>query len=348
MSQRVLVTGGAGFIGSNLASALAGHGDQVVVFDNLSRRGVERNLEWLRSSFPDRVEFVRGDIRDAGAVEAAARGVARIFHLAAQVAVTTSVTSPREDFEVNALGTLNVLEAARKVPGGIPVLFTSTNKVYGGLEGLQVVERDRHYGLADGVLGVDEAWPLDFHSPYGCSKGCADQYVRDYHRIYGAPTVVFRMSCIYGPRQFGTEDQGWVAHFMISAALGTPLTIYGDGKQSRDILHVDDLVQAMLTAMHRIRETAGRIYNIGGGPENRLSLLELLADIEVRTRRPLRPAFTDWRPGDQRVYVSDIRRSREEFGWAPRISVREGLDSLWAWITAHADEIRTARAGGTA
>lgn len=345
MSQRVLVTGGAGFIGSNLASALAGHGDRVVVFDNLSRRGTERNLEWLRRSFPTHVEFVRGDVRDARAVEAAAQGVEGIFHLAGQVAVTTSVANPREDFEVNALGTLNVLEAARKAPGRVPVLFTSTNKVYGGLEGLQIVERDRYYALADGSPGVDEAWLLDFHSPYGCSKGCADQYVRDFYRIYNLPTVVFRMSCIYGARQFGTEDQGWVAHFMISTALDSGLTIYGDGKQSRDILHVDDLVRAMLTATDRIDQTAGRIYNIGGGPENRLSLLELLADLDARIGRPLHPTFADWRPGDQRVYVSDIRRARAEFGWAPRLGVREGLNRLWKWIVDHADEIRTARGG---
>lgn len=345
MSQRVLVTGGAGFIGSNLVSALAGGGDRVVVFDNLSRRGTERNLEWLRRSFPTRVEFVRGDVRDARAVEAAAQGVERIFHLSGQVAVTTSVANPREDFEVNALGTLNVLEAARKAPGRVPVLFTSTNKVYGGLEGLQIVERGRYYALADGSPGVDEAWPLDFHSPYGCSKGCADQYVRDFHRIYDLLTVVFRMSCIYGPRQFGTEDQGWVAHFMISTVLESGLTIYGDGKQSRDILHVGDLIRAMLAAMDRIDQTAGRIYNIGGGPENRLSLLELLADLEARIGRPLHPTFTDWRPGDQRVYVSDIRRARGEFGWAPKLGIREGLNDLWKWIVDHADEIRVARGG---
>jgi CDP-paratose 2-epimerase len=266
-----------------------------------------------------------------------------IFHLAGQVAVTTSVTDPRGDFEVNALGTLNVLEAARRAPSGTPVLFASTNKVYGGLEGLQIVERNGHYGFAEGFQGVDEAWPLDFHSPYGCSKGCADQYVRDYSRIYDLPTVVFRMSCIYGPRQFGTEDQGWVAHFMISAALGSDLTIYGDGKQSRDILHVDDLARAMLAATDKIDRTAGRIYNIGGGPRNRLSLLELVENLQTRLGRTVPVMVSDWRPGDQRVYVSDIRLAHQDFGWAPNLGIGEGLDNLWEWITAHADEIRRVR-----
>jgi CDP-paratose 2-epimerase len=289
------------------------------------------------------VEFIRGDVREAQAVEAAARGVGCIFHLAGQVAVTTSVTDPRSDFEVNALGTLNVLEAARKASEPVPVLLASTNKVYGGLDGLRIIERDRYYGLADGSMGVDETWPLDFHSPYGCSKGCADQYVRDYSRIYGLPTVVFRMSCIYGPRQFGTEDQGWVAHFMISAALGKNITIYGDGKQSRDILHVDDVVRAMLGAVDRITDTAGGIYNLGGGPGNRLSLLELLADLGGRIQRPLAVKYAEWRPGDQRVYVSDIRRAQHVFGWSPSLGVRDGLDRLWSWIEAHAEEIRAVR-----
>lgn len=336
--SRVLVTGGAGFVGSNLSAELARQGAQVVVLDNLSRAGVRRNAQWLQSISPGSFQFVQGDIRDPEIVHCASRGVSRIFHLASQVAVTTSVKNPREDFEINALGTLNVLEAARALPKPPAVFFTSTNKVYGGMEDVAVVERDNRYEYRDFPNGISEERPLDFHSPYGCSKGAGDQYMRDYARIYGIPTVVFRMSCIYGRRQFGTEDQGWVAHFVRAAVKGDTIRICGDGKQIRDILFVDDLVRAFLAAAENLSATAGQVYNIGGGQSNTISLLELLALLEELTGRPIATEFTDWRPGDQRVYVSNTDRARREFGWQPRISREQGIRFLHDWIVTELEK----------
>ncbi len=334
MPTHALITGGAGFIGSNLADALAADGWVVWIFDLLARPGVDRNLAWLQERHGGRIRFIRGDVRDFPAVAEAVRQVDVIFHLAAQVAVTTSLIDPRTDFEINALGTLNVLEAARQARHRPIVLYTSTNKVYGAMEDVPVVEEATRYRYADRPFGIDERQPLDFHSPYGCSKGAADQYVRDYARIYGLPTVVFRMSCIYGPRQFGTEDQGWVAHFVISAMAGRPITIYGDGKQVRDLLFVADLVAAMRAAVERIDRTAGQIYNIGGGPENALSVWHefapLLAEILGRPLDP--PSFGPWRPGDQKVYISDIRKAMRDLDWRPQVGVREGLRRLVEWV----------------
>src|SRR5258708_1788416 len=262
----ILVTGGAGFVGCHLVQDLLGDNRKVTVLDSLSRRGSERNLEWLHREHSDGdVRFVKGDVRDPQAVKSAAEDVDAIYHLAGQVAVTSSVQDPRLDFEINALGTLNVLEAARQSPCQPVVMFTSTNKVYGGMEDVALVEKDTRYEYRDLPDGIPESRPLDFHSPYGCSKGAADQYVRDYARIYGLRTVVFRMSCIYGPRQFGNEDQGWLAHFIISAGTGAPITIYGDGEQVRDVLFVEDLVRALRGAVDKISVTAGKVYNIGGG-----------------------------------------------------------------------------------
>jgi len=334
----VLVTGGAGFVGSNLTAALAGAGRRVRVLDNLSRAGVQANAAWLAARFPAVVEIVRADVRDAGAVARAAEGVGTIFHLAGQVAVTTSVTDPRTDFEVNALGTLNVLEAARASALRPVLLYTSTNKVYGGMEDARVVERDGRYAYEDLPEGASEDRPLDFHSPYGCSKGAADQYVRDYARIYDLPTIVFRMSCIYGPRQFGNEDQGWVAHFARAFLQGDPIRIYGDGKQIRDVLFVEDLVRAFRAAVEQIETTAGQVYNIGGGAGNTLSLLELLAELREIVGREVPVTFHDWRPGDQRVYVSDNRRAGAAFGWRPEVGRREGIRRLVEWLRS--DEAR--------
>src|SRR5216683_121933 len=273
MGARTLVIGGAGFIGSNLVSHLLAAGENVTVFDALLRPGTAHNVAWLQSHpQSSRLRLVKADVRDFKAVQAAVSDVDVIYHLAGQVAVTTSVTDPRTDFDINALGTLNVLEAARLGGRRPPIVITSTNKVYGELEQVAVVEERRRYRFADCPDGISEDQPLDFHSPYGCSKGAADQYVRDYARIYGLPTVVFRMSCIYGPRQFGTEDQGWVAHFIISALTGRPITIYGDGKQVRDVLYVSDLVRAFRLAVSRIDRTAGQVFNIGGGPANTLAV----------------------------------------------------------------------------
>lgn len=327
--MRVLITGGIGFIGTNLADRLLREGKDVVLFDNVGRAGVEENLEWLRREHGSRLRFVRGDVRDFGAVEKAMNGADAVFHLAAQVAVTTSVVNPQEDFSVNAQGTLNVLEAARRQDPMPIVLYTSTNKVYGGVEHLRVVERATRYEFENLPYGVAETCPLDFHSPYGCSKGTADQYVHDYHRIYGLPSIVFRMSCIYGPHQFGTEDQGWVAHFALTGLRGGRLTIYGDGKQVRDLLYVEDLVELMDRACTNIERTAGQIYNVGGGPAHTTS-------VWVELQEPLRRLvdklplvdYGEFRPGDQRIYVSDIRKAREQLNWSPRVGIEEGLQRM--------------------
>jgi CDP-paratose 2-epimerase len=334
--MNILITGGAGFIGSNLAAYFMRAGHTVTIFDNFSRRGSEANLAWLQSEFPAGPEVVRGDVRDAKAIQAAAVNQAAILHCAGQVAVTTSVNNPREDFEINALGTFNTLEAAR-ASGKNPIyIYTSTNKVYGGMEEARVQEGDQRYYFADMPNGVPETWPLDFHSPYGCSKGTGDQYVRDYHRIYGLPTVVFRQSSIYGPRQFGVEDQGWIAFLAICAATGNPITIYGDGKQVRDILYIDDLARAFELAIRNIDRTAGKIYNIGGGPTRTLSIwTETGPLLEQNVGRPLPVRFSDWRPGDQRIYVSDISRAKADFGWEPQVSPEEGVRRLWNWIEAN-------------
>ena len=330
--MKILITGGAGFIGSNLTEHFTRAGHAVTIYDNFSRRGAEANLAWLKTASQP-AGVIRGDVRDAAALAAAAREQDAIFHLAGQVAVTTSVTDPRRDFEDNALGTFNALEAAR-ASGRQPIfIYTSTNKVYGGMEAARIVEQPTRYAFADMPNGVPESWPLDFHSPYGCSKGAGDQYVRDYHRIYGLPTVVFRQSSIYGPRQFGIEDQGWIAFLAICAATGKPITIYGDGKQVRDILYVDDLARAFELAAQRIDRTAGQVYNIGGGPERTLSIwTETGPLLEKLAGHPLPVRVSDWRPGDQRIYVSDIARARADLGWEPRVSPEQGVPQLWEWI----------------
>lgn len=331
----VLVTGGAGFVGTNVAARLAEDGRRVRVLDNLSRAGVEDNLRWLTETYPDRVEVELGDVRNPFAVRHAARDAAAVFHFAAQVAVTTSLTDPREDFGSNLEGTLNVLEAVRALPTPPPLLFTSTNKVYGDLDDVRMEEGETRWTPADPETrahGISEARPLDFHSPYGCSKGAADQYVLDYARSYGLPATVFRMSCIYGPHQFGNEDQGWVAHFLIRALQGQPITLYGDGKQVRDVLFVDDLVDAMLGAVRHIDRTAARAFNVGGGAQNTTSLRELLDRIGEVTGEPPDVTFGDWRQGDQRYYVADARALTETTGWAPRVGVDEGVRRLHDWL----------------
>jgi CDP-paratose 2-epimerase len=333
---KYLVTGGAGFIGCNAAQRWMRQGHEVVVLDDLSRRGADRNLSWLQTQ--GRFVFERIDIRDARALDAAVqrhRDTDVVLHLAAQVAVTTSVTEPRHDFEVNALGTFNLLESVRRYAPLAAFLYASTNKVYGGLHQESVVLRDGRHAFADRPEGIGEDTPLDFHSPYGCSKGAADQYVRDYARIYGLRTVSFRQSCIYGWRQFGVEDQGWVAWFTIAAVTGQPVTIYGDGRQVRDLLFVDDLCDAYDAAVARIDRVGGQIFNLGGGPRNTLSLLELVAELERLTQRPLDPAFADWRPGDQPVFVADVRRAAEALDWQPRVGVHEGVQRLHGWVVEH-------------
>ena len=331
----ILITGGCGFVGTNLAHRFLSEGERVCVFDNLSRPGVERNLDWLRATHGDRLIVKIADVRDASAVRDAVRRASRVFHLAAQVAVTTSLGDPINDFEVNARGTLNVLEAIRGSSHKPPLFFTSTNKVYGGLDDVELDEERMRYTPVDAEIagnGIAEERPLDFHSPYGCSKGAADQYVLDYARSYGLQTVVFRMSCIYGPHQFGTEDQGWVAHFLIRALNREPITIYGDGKQVRDILFVEDLVDAFLLAAKNIDLCSGHAFNIGGGASNTISLRELLATLRKLDGRDARVDTAAWRTGDQRYYVSDTTRFRQLTGWRPAMQAAEGIRKLREWL----------------
>lgn len=331
----IVITGGAGFLGTNIAKTLAERGDDILIFDNLSRAHVRENLSWLQQHHGERLAVRAGDVRDEDAVSSAVRGARAVLHLAAQVAVTTSVDDPIADFETNARGTLNVLEAVRRFAPRAPVLFASTNKVYGKVLSLQELEREslryvpREQPLA---RGFDETTPLSLYSPYGCSKGSADQYALDYARIYRLNTCVFRMSCLYGPHQFGNEDQGWLAHFVISALRGEPISIYGDGYQVRDVLFVDDAVHAWLLALENIEEVCGRAFNLGGGPENTLSLRELLHEIEHMDGRPPASSFHDWRPGDQPWYVSNTAAITTALGWRPQIGVRSGLKRLRDWL----------------
>jgi CDP-paratose 2-epimerase len=327
----ILVTGGAGFIGSNLSDRLLENGRDVVVLDAFVRDGVEANARWLARRHGGRLRIVRGDVRDARLVQDVARGAAAIFHFAAQVAVTTSLTDPRTDFDVNVGGTLNVLEALRHTPDPPAFFFTSTNKVYGCLGGEELRTRGERYEPERAALaerGVGEDAPLDFRTPYGCSKGAADQYTLEFARSYGIPAVVFRMSCIYGPRQFGNEDQGWVAHVARCALEGRPVTIYGDGMQVRDLLFAEDLVDAFLLAWRHADRLRARAFNIGGGPSNVVSLLELLRLLEERGVRPASIRHEGWRSGDQKYYASDTSSFRTETGWSPRVAVGEGLDRL--------------------
>ena len=340
-----LVTGGAGFIGTNLADRLLSQGAPVLVLDDLSRAGVERNLAWLRARHPGRLQVEVADVRDASAVRRAVDRADRIFHFAAQVAVTTSLVDPPRDFEINARGTLNVLEAARARQRPPPLIFTSTNKVYGALPDVELERRDGRYAPADPRLaasGLDERRPLDFYSPYGCSKGAADQYVLDYARCFGLSAVVFRMSCIYGPHQCGTEDQGWVAHFLLRAREQGALTIYGDGCQVRDVLFVEDLVDALLLAMRGIDRLAGQAFNIGGGPANAVSLLELLKLMSGRLGLEVRVEHAGWRSGDQRWYVTDCRKFSAATGWSPAIPVAEGVARLHDWLVTAGPEVAAA------
>jgi CDP-paratose 2-epimerase len=340
--MKILITGGAGFIGTNAARAFSEDGHYVVVFDNLSRRGTEANQEWLRENTS--TAFSQGDLRnsqDLDAVFRDHRDIDVVLHLAAQTAVTTSVDDPREDFEINAQGTFNLLEAVRASSCDPVFIYASTNKVYGGLEDVVIEERPTRYTYRDFPDGIPESHTVDFHSPYGCSKGAADQYVRDYERIYGVRTVVFRQSCIYGYRQFGIEDQGWVAWFTLAAIAGLPITIYGDGKQVRDILFIDDLITAYRAAMERIDKARGRIYNIGGGPDLTISIWaefgEILQDL---VGKPLPVTYSEWRPGDQPVYVSDIGLAERDLGWRPTVDVRTGIARLHGWIRENLDLFR--------
>ena len=335
--MNILITGGAGFIGSHLTDHFLKQGNTVIVFDNLSRRGTEKNLEWLKTRHEKGLTFVKGDVRNLDMVSRAMKDADAVFHTAAQVAVTTSIKNPREDFEINALGTFNVLEAARLSNSDPVVVYTSTNKVYGeNVNKLPLVKKETRYEFSDTEFfnGIPEHFSTSAsgYTPYGCSKYLGDVYARDYFSVHGLKTIAFRMSCIYGTRQFGNEDQGWVAHFVISSILGKPLTIYGDGKQVRDILFISDLVNAFDLVLKNISKTKGEVYNIGGGVENTISLLELINLLEKISGKKISYTFSDWRQFDQKVYISDVRKAKE-FGWAPTVSPGEGIRKLSEWVT---------------
>ena len=335
--MNILITGGAGFIGSNLADYFLRKGDEVTVFDNLSRKGTEKNLEWLRGNHKE-LNFIKGDIRKFDQILSSVKDIDAVFHCCAQTAVTTSIKNPREDFEINALGTFNVLEAVRQSKKNPIIIFCSTNKVYGSnVNKIPLIEKETRYEFADEEykFGIPESFPTDAtkHTPYGCSKYTGDLYVRDYYEIYGLRNVTLRMSCCYGIRQWGTEDQGWLAHFVISSVFGKPLIIFGDGRQVRDVLFIDDLIKAFELAIENINKTKGQVYNIGGGPENTISLLELLSMLNKIGLKP-KYSFDAWRSADQKVYISDIRKAKE-FGWEPKISVKDGVRKLVEWVNTN-------------
>jgi CDP-paratose 2-epimerase len=334
-SDPVLITGGAGFVGTNLADRLAGSGARVVIYDDLSRPGVADNLAWLRARHGAGIRAEIADVRDGARLAEAVREAGTVYHLAAQVAVTTSLRDPLADFAVNCASTVALLDAARRMRRPPAVVFTSTNKVYGGLDDVAVHSAGRRCEPFDAHLrenGVDEHRPLDFVSPYGCSKGAADQYVIDWCRSYGVPGAVLRMSCIYGPHQRGTEDQGWVAHFLIRALTGAPITLFGDGRQVRDVLYVGDLVELLVAAGAPGSPLIGRAVNVGGGAGNSVSLLEVLTTIGALVGRMPEVRHGPARPGDQRWYVSDVGLARALTGWQPRTGVREGLERLHRWL----------------
>ncbi len=332
--MKLLITGGAGFIGSNSAAYFLKKKWDVVVLDSFSRPGGRENVGWLKS-LGGKLQIVEADIcKNQRILSREVSKTDSILHLAAQVAVTTSVENPRKDFEINALGTFNILEAIRKSKNNPSLIYSSTNKVYGGMKDVGVKELKTKYTYCDFPHGISENFPLDFHSPYGCSKGAADQYVRDYARIYGLKTVVFRQSCIYGPRQFGVEDQGWVAWFVIAASLGKPITIFGDGKQVRDILYIEDLVKAYELAFNQMDKIKGEVFNIGGGSKFTMSIWkEFQPPLEKHLGGKINVFRSNWRPGDQKIYVSDIRKAKKMIGWQPTVTVAEGVKKLCLWVS---------------
>jgi CDP-paratose 2-epimerase len=333
-SRPILITGGAGFIGSNVADRLASEGHEIIIYDSLARPGVERNLAWLNMRHARQITHIPGDVRDEDEVVRAVTDVKAVYHFAAQVAVTTSLADPREDFEINVKGTINLLDAVRVRREPVPVIFASTNKVYGDLADIEFdTLHDRYEPKPPaGRTGIDESRPLDFHTPYGCSKGAADQYVLDYARSFGVPTAVFRMSCIYGQRQMGTEDQGWVAHFLIRALEDKPITIYGDGRQVRDVLDVGDAVTAYVRGLQNINRAQGRAFNLGGGPANAISLLELVDELRGITGSEIELNFEDWRQGDQRWFVADTAAARSALDLPKPRGWREGVARLAQWL----------------
>ncbi len=333
MAEKVLITGGAGFVGSNIADRLLSSGRDVVILDDLSRKGVRHNLEWLKGRHGKNLEYVEGDV--SRTIEVKHTDVDTIYHLAAQVAVTTSMEMPVRDFEVNGRGTLNVLEFARKLKSDPVMIYTSTNKVYGGLASVPVTGKKTRYEYRSMKRGVDEKMPLNPCTPYGCSKAVGDVYIQDYYKSYGLKTVTFRMSCIYGPRQFGTVDQGWIAHIITSVLLGRSITVYGDGKQVRDILFVSDLANAFALATEKIGKTKGRVYNMGGGAKNTVSVIELLSFLEKLGKEKIPFSFGEWRPSDQKAFYCDTGRAKRDFGWQPAVKKEDGIRMLHEWISGN-------------
>ena len=342
MRKKILITGGCGFIGSNAVDFYLKKGLKVVAFDNLSRAGTKENLKWLKGKGCNFV-FIKGDIRDDKKLLATFKKYKPdlVYHLAAQTTMVTSVKNPREDFEINALGTFNILEAMRKGWPKASFLYSSTNKVYGEMIDVPVVEKKKRYSYKN-VKGISEKFPLDFHGPYGVSKGTGDQYTIDYARIYGLNTVVFRQSGIYGPHQFGIEEQGWLAWFCNALLFNKPVTIYGDGKQVRDVLYIDDLISAFNLALKNIKKTRGKAYNIGGGPKFSLSIWELFEILEKLAGKKFNYKFGSWRPGDQKVYISDISKAKKDFAFEPKISPKEGVKKLYNWISQNKTLIKKA------
>ncbi|MDB5037679.1 MAG: NAD-dependent dehydratase [Bacteriovoracaceae bacterium] len=335
MTPYTLITGGAGFIGTNLADRLASSGENVLILDNLSRQGVKANLIWLLQNHQKKIKFVQRDIRSSERLDELVSDASSVFHLAAQVAVTSSLSDPITDFEINTYGTLRLLEALRKLKNPPPLIYTSTNKVYGNLNDVTLQETKTRYEPIESEIknyGIDESRRLEFSSPYGCSKGAADQYVLDYSKTFGMPAVVFRMSCIYGPHQWGNEDQGWIAHFVKQMLEETPLTLYGNGKQVRDTLFIDDLIDAFLLVREQIQELKTQAFNIGGGPQNTTSLLELLRLLSEKSQHPIDLRYENWRTSDQRYYVSDVRKFMSSTGWFPRVNLDEGINHLIHWM----------------
>ncbi len=340
-NQHILITGGAGFIGINAAEYFLSQHNHVTILDNFSRKGSKKNIEWLKTKKYKYLQIVEYDLRKPSrTLNHVVQKANHILHLAGQVAVTSSIENPREDFECNVLSTLNVLEAIRKTNHNPPILYASTNKVYGSLEALPIVEQKTRYAWKHLPYGISEEQCLDFHSPYGCSKGAADQYVHDYSRIYGLRTIVFRQSCIYGPHQFGVEDQGWLAWFMFAALHKKHITIYGNGKQVRDLLYIDDLVSAYDQAFAHIKKTAGQVYNIGGGAQNTLSIwLECKPLLEKLFHRSIESSFAPERPGDQNIFFTDIRKAHKQFCWKPTVKIEKGIKLLYEWITFQKEHI---------
>jgi CDP-paratose 2-epimerase len=335
--MKILITGGAGFVGSNLSSYFVRKGEEVTAYYNLSRKTSRFNAEWLKESYGRKIKLVLGDVRNFSSLRQYVKDADAIIHTAAQVAVTTSILNPRRDFETNTLGTFNVLEAARLSGKNPPVIFFSTNKVYGNnVNNVPLIEKETRYEFADERyrFGIPEDFPTDAdeHTPYGVSKYAADLYVRDFSSTYGLPTITFRCSCMYGTRQFGNEDQGWVAHFVISSILEKPLKIFGDGKQVRDVLYIDDVSKLVESAIEKSKMLSGNVFNIGGGPENTLSLLELVSILEKNLNKKIHVSFFDWRNADQKVYISDTRKAEELLGWKPKVKPKDGVKLLINWV----------------